>query len=257
MTSNLLTLGGIEGRFVFMEWRDQGILLSAKKHGETSAIIEVFTPLHGRHLGVVRAGASRKLAPVLQPGAQLEVTWRARLQDHIGTFTVEPLRSRSATAISNRLALAGLNAVLASLRLVLPEREVLEKFYVTTEQLLDLLDRQDIWSLAYLKWEMQLLETLGYGLDLKTCAVTNKTNDLKYISPKTGRAVSPQGAGEWADRLLPLPDVMLGNGNATQSEIISALRVTGFFIENHLCKDLGLENPPAARGRLLELFEKL
>ena len=185
MTSNLLTSGGIEGRFVFMEWRDQGILLSAKKHGETSAIIEVFTPLHGRHLGVVRAGASRKLAPVLQPGAQLEVTWRARLQDHIGTFTVEPLRSRSATAISNRLALAGLNAVLASLRLVLPEREVLEKFYVTTEQLLDLLDRQDIWSLAYLKWEMQLLETLGYGLDLKTCAVTNKTSDLKYISPKT------------------------------------------------------------------------
>ena len=257
MFSNLLTLSGFGNRYAFMEWRDHGILLSTRKHGETSAIIEVFTPSHGRHLGVVKAGTSRKLAPILQPGAQLDVTWRARLQDHIGTFTVEPLRSRSAIAISNRLALAGLNAVVAILRLVLPEREVMSEFYIVTEQLLDLLDRQDIWSLAYLKWEMRLLETLGYGLDLQSCAVTNKTNDLRYISPKSGRAVSAQGAGQWVDRLLPLPSVMLGNGDANKLDIINALRVTGFFIENHLCKDLGLESPPAARGRLLDLFEKI
>ena len=255
MISNLLTLVDFDSRLVFMEWRDHGILLSTKKHGETSAIIEVFTPLHGRHLGIVRAGTSRKLAPVLQPGAQLEVTWRARLHDHIGTFTVEPLRSRSAIAIANRAALSGLNAVVAMLRFVLPEREIMEEFYTATEQLLDLLDRQDIWPLAYLKWEILLLETMGYGLDLQSCAVTNKTNDLRYISPKSGRAVSTQGAGQWVDRLLPLPDVMLGNGEATQLDIVDALQVTGFCIENHLCENLGLKSPPAARGRLLELFQ--
>ena len=102
---------------------------------------------------------------------------------------------------------------------------------------------------------MLLLETLGYGLDLRSCAVTDKTNDLRYISPKSGRAVSTQGAGQWVDRLLPLPDVMLGNGEATQLDIVDALQVTGFFIENHLCEGLGLKSPPAARGRLLELFQ--
>lgn len=239
-----------------MEWRDRGILLSTRKHGETSAIIEVFTPLHGRHLGVVRAGTSRKLAPILQPGAQLDVTWRARLDDHIGTFNVELLRSRSAIAISNRLALAALNAVVAILRLVLPEREAMGNFYTATEQLLDLLDQQDTLPLIYLKWEMLLLETMGYGLDLRTCAVTGKASDLQYISPKSGHAVSTQGAGKWVDRLLPLPVVMIGKGSANTAEVLAALKVTGFFIENHLFKGLDLDRAPDARGRLLEIIGK-
>lgn len=240
-----------------MEWRDRGILLSTRKHGETSAIIEVFTPLHGRHLGVVRAGTSRKLAPILQPGAQLDVTWRARLDDHIGTFNVELLRSRSAIAISNRLALAGLNAVVAILRLVLPEREAMGKFYTATEQLLDLLDQQDIFPLIYLKWEMLLLETMGYGLDLRSCAVTGKTTDLGYISPKSGHAVSTQGAGHWVDRLLPLPAVMIGKETPNKAELLEAFNVTGFFIENHLFKGLGVESSPASRTRLLESIKTI
>ncbi|KGM88086.1 DNA replication and repair protein RecO [Roseovarius mucosus DSM 17069] len=176
-----------------MDWRDQGILLSSRSHGETSVIIEVFTPERGRHAGVVRGGASRKMAPVLQPGAQLDVEWRARLEDHIGTFRVEPLKSRAWT-MGDRMALAGLNAVCALLLFVLPEREAHAELYRKTLILLDLLDQPEIWTLAYLNWEMALLEEMGFGLDLRRCAVLGeKANDLSYISPKTGRAVSPRG----------------------------------------------------------------
>ena len=126
-----------------MEWRDQGILLSTRTHGETSAIIEVFTPAHGRHAGVVRGGVSRRMAPVLQPGAQLDLTWRARLEDHIGAFTVEPMRSRMAASMGDRLSLAGLNAVTALLLFSLPEREAHPRLYQRTERLLDLLEVRD------------------------------------------------------------------------------------------------------------------
>src|SRR6056297_4195955 len=134
-----------------MEWRDQGILLSTRTHGESSAIIEVFTPAHGRHAGVVRGGASRRMTPVLQPGAQLDLTWRARLEDHIGAFRVEPLRSRAAGLLGDRLALAGLNAVTALLLFVLPEREAHRALYNRSEVLLDLLGHGDVWPLAYLQ----------------------------------------------------------------------------------------------------------
>ena len=171
-----------------MEWRDHGILLSTRRHGETAAIIEVFTEDHGRHAGVVRGGASRKIAPVLQPGAQLDLAWRARLEDHIGTFHVEPLRSRAAAAMSGRLALAGLNAVCALVGFCLPEREAHGRLYRQTERLLDLLGQDEIWPLAYLRWELALLEETGFGLDLSACAVTGAQDDLVYVSPKSGRA---------------------------------------------------------------------
>ena len=180
-----------------MEWRDHGILLSTRRHGETSAIIEVFTEAHGRHAGVVRGGTSRKIAPILQPGAQLDLLWRARLEDHIGSYQVEPLRSRAAAALSGRLALAGLNAVTALLSFCLPEREPHAALYARSEQLLDLLGQDEIWPLAYLKWELALLDDMGFGLDLGQCAATGTTEDLIYVSPKSGRAVSRAGAGDW------------------------------------------------------------
>lgn len=156
-----------------MDWRDQGALLSARKHGETSAIIEVFTAKHGRHAGVVRGGVSRKIAPILQPGAQLDVAWRARLEEHIGSFTVEPVKSRAAV-LSDRMALAGgLNAICALLVFALPEREPPHPvLYRRTQAMLDLLTTNEAWPLAYLKWELALLEELGFGLDLSQCAVT-------------------------------------------------------------------------------------
>lgn len=239
-----------------MDWRDQGILISARRHGETAAIIDVFTEEHGRHAGVVRGGAGRKLAPILQPGAQLDVRWRARLEDHLGAFQVEPLRSRAAAAMADRLALAGLNAVTALIGFCLAERQVHTRFYRQTEQLLDLLDQTDVWPLAYLRWESALLEEIGYGLDLTCCAVTGVREGLLYVSPRTGRAVSAAGAGDWADRLLPLPPCLRGEGPAPDPEIAQALRTTGYFLEHRIAPELAQKPLPEARARFVETFTR-
>ncbi|MEM7520676.1 MAG: DNA repair protein RecO [Pseudomonadota bacterium] len=239
-----------------MEWRDQGILLSTRRHGETAAIIEVFTPDQGRHAGVVRGGTSRKIAPILQPGAQLDLAWRARLEDHIGSFAVEPVRSRAAAAMGGRQALAGLNAVTALLSFCLPEREPHPALYARTEALLDLLDQSALWPLAYLRWEVNLLEEMGYGLDLSACAVTGATEGLCYVSPKSGRAVSKAGAGDWADRLLPLPDVLRGEGAAGDAEIAAGFVTTGHFLSAHLARNLGDRPLPEARARFVEGFSR-
>jgi DNA repair protein RecO (recombination protein O) len=237
-----------------MEWRDEGVLLAMRQHGETAAIIDVFTSAHGRHAGVVRGGASRRMAPLLQPGAQLDLAWRGRLEEHIGTFTVEPLRSR-ASILSDRMALAGLNAVAAMLLFVLPDREPHPGLYAASIALLDDLGAAD-WPLAYLRWELTLLEEMGYGLDLSACAVTGRHDDLIYVSPKSGRAVSRAGAGDWADRLLPLPACLLGQGPAARSDIGEGLRTTGYFLEHHLARELRGRALPEARARLLALIAR-
>lgn len=238
------------------EWRDEGILLSTRRHGESSVIIEMFTPTQGKHAGVVRGGSSRKIAPMLQPGAQLDVTWKARLEDHLGSFTVEPVRSRAAVAMADRRMLAGLNAVTGLLAFALPEREPHPPLYARSEALLDLLGQRDLWPLAYLRWEMTLLEELGFALDLTQCAATGAVDGLIYVSPKTGRAVSREGAGEWANRLLPLPPVMLGQGEAEDAEIAEALQVTGHFLEHHVAGGLGGRPLPDARARFVERLRR-
>lgn len=243
-------------KLIVMDWRDHGILLSSRKHGENSAIIEVFTETHGRHAGVVRGGTSRKLAPILQPGAQLDVTWRARLEEHLGSYTVEPLRSRAASALADRLMLAGLNAVTSLLSFCLPEREPHGALYHHTENLLDLLGQVDIWPLAYLRWEQALLNETGFALDLSECAVSGTKTDLIYVSPRTGRAVSRQAAGEWADRLLPLPPCLRGEGEAPDNEVLEALRVTGYFLEHHVAQALGHNPLPQPRGRFIDRFSR-
>ena len=239
-----------------MEWRGEAILLSVRRHGESSAIIEVFTEEKGRHTGVVRGGTSRKIAPILQPGAQLDVYWRARLEDHIGAFTVEPVRSRAALVMGNRLALAGLNAVTALLGFCLPDREPHPALYRRSGQLLDLLGQDNLWPLAYLQWEAALLNEMGYGLDLDACAVTGATDDLCYVSPKSGRAVSRQGAGEWAERLLPLPPALLGQGQGGNKEIADGLETTGYFLANRMAPDLGSRPLPDARARFVAAFTR-
>ena len=239
-----------------MEWRDQGILLSSRRHGETSAIIEVFTPSRGLHAGVVRGGTSRRIAPVLQPGAQLDVLWRARLEDHIGTFQVEPVRSRAALVMNDRLALAGLNAVTGLLAFCLPEREPHHALYESSEKLLDLLAHPEVWPFAYLRWELQLLNDMGYALEVDRCAVTGSSDDLKYVSPKSGRAVSRGAAGEWADRLLPLPPILRGLGEGPDDEVAEALGTTGYFLREHLARDLGNKPLPEACERFVEAFSR-
>jgi len=239
-----------------MEWRDQGALLAVRRHGETSAIVEIFTEERGLHAGVVRGGTSRKIAPVLQPGAQLDVRWRARLEDHLGSYTVEPLRSRAAAVMSDRLALSGLNALCGLLCFALPERQPHPVLYRRTMALLDLIGNTATWPLAYLRWELMLLEEMGFGLDLSSCAVTGTRADLVHVSPRTGRAVSAEAAGDWADRLLPLPPCLLGHTPAPDSDLLQGLRTTGYFLETHLATSLGNKPLPQARQRFVDALSR-
>lgn len=158
--------------------------------------------------------------------------------------------------MSSRLALAGLNSVTALLAFCLPEREAHLSLYKRSEQLLDLLGQDEIWPLAYLKWELALLEGLGFGLDLSCCAVTGATDGLIYVSPKSGRAVSEQGAGEWANRMLPLSPVLLGQGDAEDADIVQALKTTGYFLEHRVAPALGHVPLPEARHRFVDVFRR-
>jgi DNA repair protein RecO (recombination protein O) len=237
-----------------MDWRDEGILLSMRPHGETSAIIEVLTASHGRHAGVVRGGASRRMAAILQPGNGLQLEWRARLEDHIGSFTVEPLRSR-AHLLSDRLALAGLMSACALLRAALPEREPHPALWSDTLMLFDGLGAAG-WPSAYLRWELRLLEDLGFGLDLSACAVTGTTEGLVYVSPNSGRAVSAAGAGHWADRLIALPAGLAGNGPMAGVALAQGLRLTGYFLDRGLRPILQDRSLPEARSRLVDLLAR-
>ena len=239
-----------------MEWRGEGILVAVRRHGESSAIIEVFTETHGLHAGVVRGGAGRRMGPVLQPGAQLDVVWRARLEDHIGSYTVEPIRSRAAAAMSDRLMLAGLNAVTGLLSYCLPERQQHAAFYRQTEQLLDLLEHPEVWPLAYLKWEIALLAEVGFALQLDACAVSGMTADLGFVSPRSGCAVSRSAAGEWADRLLPLPGILRGVGKGPDLEVFESLKTTGHFFHSQVAVTLGGRPLPAARARFIDAFNR-
>lgn len=232
-----------------IEWRDEGTVLTVRPHGESSAIVEVFTQGHGRHAGLVRGGAGRRLRGTLQAGTRVAAVWTARLEDHLGNYRLEPLRSRSASVLSDRLALAGLAAVTALLARSLPERDAHPRLYQRTEALLDLLGEGEVWPLAYLQWELSLLEEMGFGLALGTCAVTGGETDLVYVSPRSGRAVSRGAAGDWAPKLLPLPPVLRGEGSAGAEDIATALGTTGWFLADRLAGEAGL---PAARARLIE-----
>ena len=239
-----------------MDWREDGILLAARRHGETSAIIEVLTEAHGRHAGVVRGGAGRRMTPVLQPGAQLDLTWRARLADHLGTFRVEPVRARAGGLMGDGLALAGLSAICALLCFALPEREAHARLYRATYALMDVLGVGDDWPVAYLSWEVALLEDLGFGLDLATCAATGITDDLAFVSPRTGRAVSRAGAAGFEGRLLPLPDVLRAPATGDPAGVVQGLRTTGHFLLSGLAASLGRDALPPARTRFADALAR-
>ena len=233
-----------------IEWREDGILLTARPHGESAAIIDVLTEGHGRHAGVVRGGASRKLQPTLQPGAQLDLTWSARLAEHLGAFRVEPVKFRAAALMADRARLAGLNATVALLVFALPEREAHADLYRRTVALLDMMVESEFWAIAYLRWELALLEDLGFGLDLSRCAVTGARTGLAFVSPRTGRAVTAAAAGEHAPRLLPLSPALIGRGSGSAEEIAAGLAVTGHFLETGLAASVGTP-VPQARVRLV------
>lgn len=235
-----------------MEWQAAGTVIARRAHGETAAIIEVITAEHGRYAGLVPGGASRKRAAMLQPGTQLALRWRARTEDQLGHFTAEPVRARPGL-LMDAAALAGLNAVCALLSFALPERDPHPGLAQATEALLDEMDRGDAaahWAASYLGWEMRLLDEMGFGLDLGECAVTGAREGLAYVSPRSGRAVSREGAGAWADRLLPLP-AMLGGAPGNGDDLVQGFALTGFFLNAWLAAELVGRPLPPARARLI------
>lgn len=232
-----------------MEWSDEAIVLSVRPHGENSAILETLTRIHGRHLGLVRGGASRRARPALQPGNTLHVNWRARLNEHLGNFTVELMRARAGDMLESREALAGLNAFCAVVGAVMPEREAHEYVFEAGNILLDAMQENGIahWGALYVRFEAGLLEALGFGLDLSSCASTGVVDNLVYVSPRTGRAVS-QSAGEpYKDRLFALPTFLLGTQNAAPdaAQVAAGLKLTGHFLLERVLRPHGREMPAA------------
>ena len=239
-----------------MEWRDEGVILAARRHGETSLIIDVLTKAHGRHAGVVRGGVSRKQAPVLQPGNQVELQWRARLEEHLGAYRVELIKSRSGI-MSDRGRLAALGSVCSLMIFAIPERMELSLIYDQTLDLIERLNMGGSWWADYALWELMMLEELGYGLDLTSCAATGGTQELIYVSPKSGRAVCRSAGADYVDKMLPLPEFLRMQGVYPKSaEVLGALKTTGYFLERWLAPALGNRPLPDARSRLVRMLDK-
>ena len=233
-----------------MFWSDEGVLLAARRHGENSAIVSVFTARHGRHAGLVRGGFGHRSRPVYQPGNVLQVTWRARLSEQLGALTGELKVPLAARLMADPGRLAGLAAACALLETTLPERDPHPALYAALSAFLEQLDQDIEWLERYIRFELGLLAELGFGLDLACCAVTGTSEDLVYVSPASGRAVSRNGAGVYADRLLALPPFLLGRGPADAGQLAAGLRLTGAFLRRHLF-DASDRAMPEARDRLL------
>lgn len=238
-----------------MEWVDEGVILAVRKHGETSAIVTLLTRAHGRHAGLVRGGTGRAARGVLQPGNGVAARWRGRLAEHLGSLSCELTLAHAATALDDPGRLAALTAACAVAEAALPERESCEPIYEGLLALLAAIDG-DVWPTAYVRWELGLLAELGFGLDLGECAVTGSNDQLAYVSPRSGRAVSLAAGEPYKDRLLALPPFLAGGGNGVATaEVADGLRLTGYFLERHVFAQAG-RPVPAARQRLEERLRR-
>lgn len=235
-----------------MQWTDEGIVISARPHGESSVVLEVLTRFHGRHMGLVRGGRSRTMRPVLQPGNRVGLVWRARLDEHLGNFAVEGLVLDAARLMADRAALFGLGYLAALVRL-LPERDPHEALYDTLGLVLDHLEDPDAGPGLLVRFELAMLAELGFGLDLATCASTGTREDLVWVSPKSGRAVSAAAGAPYSERLLPLPAFLVGGGGFDARELVRAFRLTGFFLMRDVFDARGGGEPPARRAYIAEV----
>lgn len=238
-----------------MQWTDEGIVIASRRHGERDAILEVLTREHGRHMGLVRGGRGPKHASTLQPGNRVTLTWRARLEDHLGAFTAEVLQSRAGNVLASPLALAAVNHLGALIRL-LPERTPHGALYGAADGMLDLLARPDLLGPVLVRFELMILAELGFGLDLSCCAATGSDEDLVYVSPKSGRAVSRAAGEPYAPRLLALPAFVAEGAPITgveQGVLEQGFALSGFFLERHLYGPRGLSH----QGPRAELVQRL
>jgi DNA repair protein RecO (recombination protein O) len=228
-----------------MQWTDEGIVLGVRRHGETSVILELMTAERGRHLGLVRGGTGTRLRGVLQPGNSLRATWRARLDDHLGNYAVEGINLRAAEFLAAAHAVHGVTHLAALCRL-LAEREPHARIYAALEEILDALDSPAAVAPMVARFELSFLAELGFGLDLASCAVTGAKDDLIYVSPRSGRAVSRTGGEAYKEKLLRLPEFLCADSeSASAADLADAFALTGLFLERHAFAPRGLPLPDA------------
>jgi DNA repair protein RecO (recombination protein O) len=233
-----------------MDWSDEGIFLGAKPLGEANAVAELFTLGHGRHLGLVRGGRSRRLRPLLQPGNRLGVTWRARLSEHLGGFNLELIEAHAARVLDDAAALAAIGS-LAGLARLLPERDPHPQLYAAALHVIGAFDAPRLWPALLVRWELLLLQDLGFGLDLGECAAAGGDTDLVYVSPRSGRAVSREAGQPYDAKLLKLPAFLRDdNAAAGESDLLAGFALTGYFVERDVLAPHGLAMPQA-RERLM------
>lgn len=234
-----------------MEWTDEGIVLGVRRHGESSAIVELLTREHGRHLGLVRGGASSRMRPLLQPGNSVTAVWRARLDEHLGMYALEGTRLRAATLLASSHAVYGVTH-LAALARLLPERDPHEDIYEMLQGTLDDFDDAGVAAVHLIRFELAMLTELGFGLDLENCAATGETTDLIYVSPKSGGAVSRAAGEPWRDRLLPLPAFLRegesGANSWSEQELRDGFQITGLFLLRHVLEPRGQGHSDARDG---------
>ena len=238
-----------------MEWQDTGFVLGTRRHGESALIAELLTAEHGRHAGLVRGGQSPRRRALLQPGNLVAAHWRGRLPEHLGSLDCELIEAHAAPLLDDPDRLAALNSATALLLAALPEREPHPEIYEALAGLLALIQAAPEWPHAYVVWECSLLAALGFGLDLGRCAATGTNQDLAYVSPRTGRAVSRDAGSPYRDRLLPLPAFLWRDSPPEPSDIVAGLVLTRHFLLHHLLEPQG-GRLPEARERLLERMQR-
>lgn len=231
-----------------MEWKDEGIVIARRHHGESAAIVSLLTREHGRHLGLVRGGTGRRAAGLYEPGNLVSALWRGRLAEHLGSFACEPMQSFAARVMDDALRLGALTSACAIVEAALPEREPHRTLFEATLDLLNALEG-DAWAAEYVRWECRCLADLGFGLDLSQCAVTGEAGDLVYVSPRSGRAVSREAGKPYADKLFPLPSFLGGQRDVAVSpaSVIAGLEITGHFLERNV---LAAGDRPMPRSRI-------
>ena len=238
-----------------MQWEAEALVLAARPHGESSAIVDVFSREQGRFAGLVRGGNSRRLRPILQPGNMVVATWRARLSEHLGTMTVDAGRAHAAEAMADAKALAGLSALCALMQIT-PERQAYPRLYDTLMLVLGAMDDEVMWPVLLARYEMALLEEIGFGLDLSCCAATGVVDELEYVSPRSGRAVSRAAAQPYLDKMFVLPQFLLDpSADASDDDVQKAMELTGYFLERRVYLPNGMKMPPA-RQRLVDILER-
>ncbi len=235
-----------------MKWEDEAVVLAARPHGETSAVVQLLTRSHGRHAGLVRGGQGARLRGVYQAGNLVSAAWSGRLAEHLGSFECELTCSYAARVMDESDRLAALSAATAVCEGAMPEREPHPACFDGLVALLEALESEH-WAEVYVRWELALLAELGFGLDLSGCAGGGDNDQLAYVSPRSGRAVSLSAGAPYREKLLALPGFLVGRGEGGRTSVAEGLALTGFFLERHLFHPH--DKPlPAARLRLEQRF---